>query len=203
MTHTPSIGRSTLKFSNKSKQKISNLIIGTRVPHEYFVVQGSGESDFGYHPGAYDVALEKAGGVHNFNHITYSSILPETAIRIKEVPKEYAHGAVLESITAEAGKGMDYPKLLTAGIVISKIFRNGIYLGGLVAEYNGTDTKENCKKFLKANMQSMVKRRYGEDVETKDEFFIESIKPTSKFACAMVVLGFTSYQYPVLGVVKE
>src|SRR3989344_7849462 len=122
MTHTPSIGKSTLKFSDKSKQKISNLIIGTRVPHEYFIAQGSGESDFGYHPGAYDVALEKSGGIHNYNHITYSSILPETAKRIKSTPKNYDHGAVLESITAEAGKGMEYPKRLTAGLIISKVY---------------------------------------------------------------------------------
>src|SRR3989344_5206787 len=193
----PELPDSGYKNSPNLSVQVSEIIIGTRVPHEYFIAQGSGESDFGYHPGAYDVALEKAGGIHNYNHITYSSILPETAKRIKSTPKNYDHGAVLESITAEAGKGMEYPKRLTAGLIISKVYRNNIYLGGLVAEYNGQDSKEDCKKFLKANMQSMIKRRYGDDVKTKDEYFIETIEPKSKYACVVVVLGFTSYKYPV------
>ncbi|MEM3074950.1 MAG: pyruvoyl-dependent arginine decarboxylase [Candidatus Pacearchaeota archaeon] len=203
MTNTLNIGKTSLKLSNSERQKISEVIIGNRVPHEYFIVQGTGESDFGYHPGAYDIALEKAGGIHNFNHITYSSILPESAVRIKSVPKEYSHGAVLESISAEAGKDIEYPKRLTAGLIISKVFRNGIYLGGLVAEYHGDATKENCKKFLKENMQSMIKRRYGDDVQTKDEFFIESIEPKLKYACAIVILGFISYKCPILNIKED
>ena len=205
MIHALLTEKSSIKSIQKDNggMKSSNIIIGTRVPYEYFISQGSGESDFGYHPGAYDVALEKAGGVHNFNHITYSSILPKTAVRIKSVPKNYPHGAVLESITAEAGKGMIYPKRLTAGLIITKIFKNGDYIGGLVAEYGGTDSKQDCEKFLKANMENMVKRRFGEGVEMTDEVFVESIEPKSKYACAIIVLGFTSYKYPILGVKKE
>ncbi len=201
MTNTSSIGKSILNI--KVKNKISNVVIGNRVPYEYFIVKGSGESDFGYHPGAYDLALEKAGKIHNFNHISYSSILPQTAVKIDSVPENYDHGAVMESIMAEAGEGISYPKRLTAGLVITKVFKNGEYIGGLVAEYSGIALKEDCKKFLKDNMDSMVERRYGNDVETKDEFFIESIEPKSKYACALVVLGFVSYKYPILGISKE
>ncbi len=191
--------RPKIELIQQNRQKVGELIIGTRVPYEYFVVQGSGESDLGYHPGAYDVALEKAGGVQDYNHVTYSSILPKEAVRIPCPPKSYDHGAVLESITAEAGKGQLYPKRLTAGIIISKIFKKGKLLSGLVAEYNGNGTKEEAKEFLKRNMQGMVKRRYGEEeVTTEDEFFIESIEPKSKYASAMVILGFTSYKIPLL-----
>ena len=189
-------------ISMEASKLKGQLIVGTRIPHEFFVVQGSGESDLGYHPGAYDIALEKAGGIHNFNHIIYSSILPKTAIRITKVPENYPPGSVLESITAESGKGMEYPKRLTSGIIITKIFKNGDCIGGLVAEYNGTDTKEVCQKFLKANMNDMVNRRYGDNVQTQDELFVESIEPKSKHACALVVLGFTSYKYPVFGIEK-
>jgi|SRR3989338_272363 len=186
------------KTIQKTQFKVGELIIGARVPYQYFIVQGSGESDSGYHPGAYDIALENAGGIQDYNHITYSSILPKDAIRIPYPPKKYDHGAVLESITAEAGKGKLNPDRLTAGLVITKIFKNGKYLGGLVAEYNGEDTKEDCKKFLKANMAGMVKRRFGTETTTEDEFFIESIEPKSKYACALVMLGFVSYKVPVL-----
>ena len=190
----------TLVENGIQKIKIGELIVGTRVPHEYFVVKGSGESEFGYHPGAYDVALEKAGGVQNYNHIVYSSILPAGAIRIPAPPEVYSHGAVLESITAEAGKGKIHPKRLTAGMIITKIFKNGEYLAGLVAEYNGEDTEQEAREYLKNNMSGMVKRRYGtEGITTKDEFFVETIEPKSKYACALVVLGFTSYKLPLLG----
>ncbi len=183
----------------KNFVKVGELIIGTRVPYEYFIVQGSGESDLGYHPGAYDIALEKAGGVQDYNHIVYSSILPKEAVRISAPPKGYDHGAVMESITAEAGKGQTYPKRLTSGMVISKVFKNNNFLGGLVAEYNGNGSKEEAKEFLKRNMQGMIARRYGLDgVRTEDEFFVESIEPTSEFACALVVLGFASHKVPIL-----
>ena len=200
-TSKNNINKLSLISKEASKLK-TNLIIGNRVPHEFFVVQGSGESDLGYHPGAYDIALEKAGGIHNFNHIVYSSILPKTAVRIPSVPKDYPHGAVLETISAESGKEMKYPKRLTSGIIITKIFKNNVSIGGLVAEYNGTGTKEECRTFLKTNMGDMTKRRYGEDVNTEDDLFIESIEPKSKYACALVVLGFTSYKYPVLSIEK-
>ena len=179
--------------------KVGELIMGTRVPYEYFVVQGSGESDLGYHPGAFDIALEKAGGVQDYNHITYSSILPKDAVRIPTPPKNYDHGAVLESITAEAGKGQINPKRLTAGIIITKILKKGTYIGGLVAEYSGNGTKEECSKFLKGNMKGMIERRYGtKEITTEDELFIESIEPKSKYACAIVILGFVSYKVPLL-----
>ncbi len=184
--------------------KVGELLVGNKIPHEFFVVQGSGESDIGYHPGAFDIALEKAGGIHNFNLVSYSSVLPQTAVRINEVPKEYEHGAVLETIMAEAGKGLIYPRRLTAGIIVTKVFSKEAgedsdeCIGGLVAEYHGNGTREQCAKFLKANMDEMVKRRYGEDVTINDELFIETIEPHSKFACAIVVLGFTSYKVPVL-----
>lgn len=186
------------KILQSTQIKVGELIIGTRIPYEYFIVQGSGESDLGYHPGAFDIALEKAGGVQDYNHVTYSSVLPKDAVRIPFAPKNYDHGAVLESITAEAGKNLINPKRLTAGIIITKIFKKGELIGGLVAEYSGTETKEECKNFLKNNMNGMVERRYGKEVATEDEFFIESIEPKSKYGCAMVVLGFTSYKVPLL-----
>ncbi len=186
------------KTLQSTQIKVGELIIGTRIPYEYFIVQGSGESNLGYHPGAFDIALEKAGGVQDYNHITYSSVLPKDAVRIPFAPKNYDHGAVLESITAEAGKNLINPKILTAGIIITKIFKKGELIGGLVAEYSGTGTKEECKDFLKKNMNGMIERRYGKEAAAEDEFFIESIEPKSKYGCAMVVLGFTSYKVPLL-----
>jgi len=186
------------KNNLNSSFKLSSLIVGNRVPHEFFIVQGSGESNLGYHPGAFDVALEKAG-IENFNLISYSSIWPKTAVQVAP-PIEYVHGAVLEAITAEAGKDQTNPKRLTAGMIVTKVVKDGKLIGGLVAEYNGTGSKQECEDYLKINMASMVDRRYGKDVEAKSELFIESIEPKSKYACALVVLGFLSHKVPILGV---
>ncbi len=53
------------------------LILGNRVPYEYFITKGKGESNVGsdglpYETGSYDAALFEAG-IQNTNVIEYTS----------------------------------------------------------------------------------------------------------------------------------
>ena len=81
-------------------QKISNgkILIGCRVPKDYFVTKGHGESDITVHAGSYHLAL-KACDIEMCNIMTYSSILPKIANEIPR-PKTLLHGQVMETIMA-------------------------------------------------------------------------------------------------------
>jgi pyruvoyl-dependent arginine decarboxylase (PvlArgDC) len=68
---------------------MKDIILGNRVPYEYFITSGSGEFDAGskglpYETGSYDEALTKAG-IENANVIEYTSVIPTGA---KEISKE-------------------------------------------------------------------------------------------------------------------
>ncbi|KAL4452663.1 hypothetical protein ABPG75_008325 [Micractinium tetrahymenae] len=68
-------------------------VVGMRIPRRYFVTKGFGETDQGagadpFETGAHDLAMEQAG-IHNFNLMTYTSILPREA---EEIPFEEGLG---------------------------------------------------------------------------------------------------------------
>ena len=70
------------------------IILGNRVPYEYFITKGRGESNAGseglpYETGSYDAALFEAG-IHNANVIEYTSVMPTDSKQIskeEELPK--------------------------------------------------------------------------------------------------------------------
>ena len=69
---------------------------GNRVPVDYFITSGRGESDIAVHAGSYHLAL-KAANIEMCNVMTYSSILPGIAREVSK-PGFLQHGSVLESI---------------------------------------------------------------------------------------------------------
>ena len=76
--------------------RLGELIIGNRIPKDYFITKGTGQSDLTVHAGSYHLALKEAG-VEMCNIMTYSSILPAIATEIPR-PKQLVHGSVMESI---------------------------------------------------------------------------------------------------------
>ena len=53
--------------------RLGELIIGNRIPKDYFITKGTGQSDLTVHAGSYHLALKEAG-VEMCNIMTYSSI---------------------------------------------------------------------------------------------------------------------------------
>ena len=173
-----------------------DVIYGNRIPKDYFITWGKGESDVTIHAGSYDDALRMAG-IEDYNLMKYSSVLPPESVEVP-LPKETRHGAVLETIMAEqSGKKGER---LTAGLIISKAIRkaDGKYLGGFVAEYSGFDDKETSTKILQNAMKGIFERRYEPGtVEMGDtRVLVESFIPRKKYGSIMVVIGFTSYIFP-------
>lgn len=177
----------------------SKILIGNRIPKEYFVTSGCGESDVTVHAGSYDEALKEAG-ICNYNIIAYSSIMPRNAVRVDK-PSNYVHGSVAEVIMAT--KSGHYGERLTAGIVVGwiKDKRAGEMLGGLVAEYNGYEDEEDATAELTDSIEGMFRSRYGpeDNMELANvEVYVRSFIPRKKFGTVMVDIVFTSYEYPVL-----
>jgi arginine decarboxylase len=177
--------------------KRKKILLGCRIPRDFFVTSGRGESDITIHAGSFHLALKEAG-IERFNIINYSSILPSIANRIEQ-PKEQIHGAVLESIMAcsSAKKGEN----ATAAIIFGWLFNkttNQKY-GGIVCEYNGHDSSDEAEKSLKKSIMELYNNGFSEEFELRNvEIRSESFKPKKKFGTALVSICFVNHEYPVL-----
>ncbi|QQG40261.1 MAG: pyruvoyl-dependent arginine decarboxylase [Candidatus Aenigmatarchaeota archaeon] len=175
-------------------EKIS---IGCRVPKEFFVTSGAGESDITIHAGSFDEAMRDAG-IENYNLMHYSSIMPAGAVEV-ERPEGAVHGSVLETIMAVSNS--ETGVRATAGVVMGWVYdkRTGKKIGGLVAEHNSHEDEEHAVRMLRASVENMFKNRYGNEAELRDVRIVtKSIVPEKRYGTAMVVVGFTSYEVPVL-----
>jgi arginine decarboxylase len=170
-----------------------NILIGNRIPYEYFITSGIGESDIAIHAGSFDQALKDAG-IQNVNIITYSSILPSIAKKVEK--KELKFGSVVETIMAVANgeKG----KRVTAGLIIGWVYDNkGKKVGGLVAEYHGSDEENVVKEILKRSLEEMFSSRFPSNYKLEDiEIYTRSFVPRKKYGTAIVAIVFISYIYP-------
>ena len=174
------------------------IVLGCRIPKDYFITSGIGESDVGIHAGSYDDAL-KAANIENCNIIVYSSVMPPEAHEVPR-PEKIHHGAVLETIQAvmSGNKG----EILTAGLITWKVRRcaDGRVIGGFVAEYNGYASQETGAENLHEAMLGMNERRgYNQDYEIIDvKTIVRSFSPKKNYGTIIVAIGFTSYIHPIL-----
>ena len=176
---------------------MKGLLIGNRIPREYFITRGTGESDITIHAGSYHLALKDAG-IEKANIITYSSILPAIAQEIDK-PAGYVHGEVMETIMA-AAHGESGTRV-TAGIIFGWLYnrKTGEKFGGLVCEHNGPYPEHEIVDLLKCSLQELYKNGFEEDFELADTKIItESFVPHKKHGTALVALCFTNYVYPVI-----
>ncbi len=195
-------------------------ILGNRVPYEYFITQGKGESDVGskglpYETGSYDAALFNAG-IQNANVIEYTSVMPTES---KEISKEEGlqrlqWGEVLECIKAQAN-GKRGSKISAAVITTSVTDPKGKFLGGFACEYSGSGTKEEAGESLLNSIVGMIERRgYGimknpvlhqDNVTDKGyavhpgkHFVYEDLHVTKEHGSVFTAICFVSYRFPVL-----
>ncbi len=179
--------------------RLGELIIGNRIPKDYFVTKGTGQSDLTVHAGSYHLAL-KAAGVEMCNIMTYSSILPGIANEIKR-PDRLVHGSVMESIFAVCT--VDKGERATAGIIYGWLYDNKTHrkYGGLVCELYGDHSVQEIEHRLHASLEELYTNGYSDDFDLKDRRVItESFVPEKNFGTALVALCFVNYHYPILRV---
>ena len=199
------------------------IILGNRVPYEYFMTKGKGESDAGseglpYETGSYDAALFEAG-IQNANIIEYTSVMPTDSKQIskEEGLKRLQWGEVLECIKAQSN-GKKGSKISAAVMTTSVIDPKGKYLGGFAVEYSGSGTKEDAEASLAESVTGIIERRgYGKlkgggNLEMyKDNitdngykihpgaiFEYENLKVTKKHGSVFTAICFVSYKFPTL-----
>ena len=179
------------------QEMIKNVLVGLRIPKDYFVTKGIGESDITIHAGSYHLALKQAG-IEMCNIMTYSSIMPGIATEI-EKPTKLIHGSVMETITASANaeKGQRATAGITYGWLYNK--KTSEKYGGLVCEYNGHLSVQEVKKQLRASLNELYFNGFSDDYNLKDISTItETIVPQKKFGTALVAICFTNYLFPVI-----
>ena len=189
-----------LKKAPRSKalavEQSQSLLMGCRVPKDFFVTTGKGESDITIHAGSYHLALKQAG-IEMCNIMCYSSILPAVATEI-EKPKELLHGQVMETITAvsHSEDGSRATAGITYGWLIDK--ETGEKFGGLVCEHNGSYTIEEIQERLQASLEELYYNGFSERFDLRDiRVITETIEPKKKYGTALVALCFTNYLFPV------
>jgi arginine decarboxylase len=197
------------------------MILGNRIPHEYFITKGKGESNAGsaglpFETGSYDAALNDAG-IENCNVIEYTSVIPTHAklISKEEGIKRLNWGEVLEVIKAQSN-GRRGTKISAAVMTTNITDPNGKNLGGFACEYSGSGTKIEAEDSLAFSIAGMIKRRgYGniigktklyKDNKTDKNYIIHPGKlfeynfldVKQEHGSVFVALCFISYIYPTL-----
>jgi arginine decarboxylase len=197
------------------------LILGNRVPYEYFITKGKGESDAGstflpYETGSYDAALNDAG-IQNCNVIEYTSVMP---IESKEISKEAGlkrlqWGEVLECIKAQANG--DKGDKISVGVITTSVYTpSGKYLGGFACEYSGSLSRQEVEMSLAKSIEGMILRRgygtasgglklYKDNITSNGYkihpgkiFIYESLDVKQKHGSVLASICFVSYKYPTL-----
>ncbi len=174
------------------------ILLGNRIPKDFFVTEGTGQSDITVHAGSYHLALRDAG-IEMCNIMTYSSIRPAVANETAKPPR-LAHGSVMETIMAVANANAG--TRATAGITWSWLFdRNtGERHGGLVCEYNGSLPEAEAASQLAESLQELYTNGYAEDYTLEGtRLHTRSFVPQKLFGTVLVSLCFLSYLWPVLG----
>jgi len=184
-------------LQTQSIPKEKKLLLGNRIPKDFFITSGTGQSDITIHAGSYHLALKDAG-IERCNIVTYSSILPAIATEI-ETPNNLIHGSVMETILAFSNASED--QIATAGIIFGWLYDKvtSEKYGGLVCEYSGHESEEDAIKSLKLSLNELYTNGFEERYEIKDvKIITRSFVPDKKFGTAIVALCFTNYVYPAI-----
>jgi arginine decarboxylase len=174
---------------------MSPLLLGNRIPRDFFITQGQGQSDITVHAGSFHLALRDAG-IEMANIMTYSSILPSIA---REVPRpdRIRHGCVMESIMAEASCEQD--ETCTAGLAFGWLYDTASQVyGGLVTEYVGSMNEGLAKEHMRAMLTELHTNGYEHLTLEGIRTITQSVTPSKRYGTAVVGLCFTSYEHPVL-----
>lgn len=145
---------------------MATLLLGNRVPYEYFLTTGKGESDAGskglkYETGSYDQALTEAG-IENCNVVEYTSVIPTVS---KEISKEEGlsrlqWGEVLECIKAQTN-GPKGSFIISAVMTTYVYDKHGKWLGGFAVEYSNSlpyhSNEEREKKATEISLSKSIK----------------------------------------------
>jgi arginine decarboxylase len=179
------------------ERDLKGVLVGNRIPRDYFVTKGTGQSDITIHAGSYHLALKEAK-IEMCNIMTYSSILPGIARKVEQ-PDMITHGAVMESIMSvcNAEKG----QRASAGIIYGWLYDKVTHekFGGLVCEHAGNYDEKELNRLLEASLNELYINGFDDKYHLRNiEKISESFVPEKKYGTALVALCFTNYVFPII-----
>lgn len=188
------------------------LVLGNRIPYEYFVTMGHNDTDLGpgddpWETGSYDLALMNAS-IENFNVLKYTSVLPPESreITLNEAREHFHHGAAIETIMSDLN-GEKGDTLCTGVGRIWVRTPEGELIGGFAAEYkekyeNKTVPEEQAraaaKEALHISLMGEVNRRYNaSEYQFSDPTYaIDYLLVQKKYGTSLVALCWVNYIFP-------
>lgn len=170
----------------------ATLTFRNRVPKDFFVTSGVGQSELTVHAGSFHFALHEAG-IDRANIMTYSSILPAIANEVERSSATVVHGEVMESIMAS--QSARYGETATAGIIWGWLYDGDTKVGGLVCEYSGSMPEAAAREHLREMITDLHSGTFSgmrlDDVRQ----VVRSITPKQMYGTALVALCFTSHEF--------
>lgn len=188
------------------------LVLGNRIPYEYFVTMGHNDTDLGpgddpWETGSYDLALMNAS-IENFNVLKYTSVLPPESkeINLSEAREYFHHGAAIETIMSDLN-GVQGDTLCTGVGRIWVRTLDGSLVGGFAAEYkkryeNQTvpekEARAAAKEALHTSLMGEVNRRYNasEYQFSEPTYAIDYLPVEKKYGTSLVALCWVNYIFP-------
>jgi len=174
---------------------MKRMLIKNKIPHEFFIAQGKGESDNTIHAGSYHLALKEAG-IEKCNIMTYSSILPKESVLINK-PYELVHGSVMDTImSVEHGTKREY---IAVGIIYGYLYdKDNNKIGGIVCEDKSKNSMVELETKLKNAIQEIYENGF-QDYELRDVNLIKQDLVVKKnYGTAIVSLCFMNYFYDII-----
>lgn len=175
----------------------NSIVIGTRIPRDFFVTLGKGESDLSIYPSSYHLALKDAQ-IEGCNIMTYSSIMPSIATEVQR-PPTLTHGSVMETIMAVSScrKG----EFCSAGIIVGWLYdkTSGEKFGGLVCEYHGALQKDKAEQELHKCLNEIYENGFTEAYNLKEiVLYYDQFSPQKEYGTVMVAICFINHVIPIL-----
>ncbi len=187
---------------------VDSMEFGPRIPTEYFVTKGKGESDEGIPPDpyetfSYDIALRQAG-IEDFNVVPYTSVLPPEAQEapLQELKPTFHHGAVLETIMAKAGGVKNQTVCAGVGRVWA-LNAVGAKVGGYAAEYEYASDKIIAETVGERAARAQLTRSLNHELSIRGfkqtgemKFDVACLPIHKKYGMAIAALGFVKFIFP-------
>lgn len=196
-----------------------HLIMGNKIPAEYFYTKGHGQSNYGgkgqpYEAGSYDAALNMAK-IEQANVMFYTSLIPpgaEEVTRAKGV-NSITWGRVIDCIMAKFNG--THGQKITASVLATAIYNDqGKFMGHFACEYAGYGSEEDAIETLLHDVTEMIERRgWGTPLSTArmrkltktskgwsfkpERIHSETLKVTKKYGSVLAAICFTKYYVPI------
>lgn len=191
-----------------SRPTSASEAFGPRIPIEYFVTKGVGESDEGIPPDpyetfSYDIALKQAA-IEDFNVVPYTSVLPPEAneVPLDDVKPTFHHGAVLEVIMAKQGGIRNHTVCAGVGRAWATD-PAGKEVGGYAAEYEyaydrqvsiAAGEQDATKQLTRSLNHELAIRGFK---QTRQMTFTVACLPIhKKYGMAIAAFGFVKFIFP-------